>query len=133
MSSVFRFLFYKLFSFIFLLGNVCEFYDWFKYSYICTGMVIWNTWCERIFGKWSKVSLFYYRINRWIRKLKYRFWNLLEPYTSQRILQMKSLTTFFSDGCGENFYIHGLVSFRSCSFSYWEKYFNLECNDKFLV
>ncbi|CAF1323401.1 unnamed protein product [Adineta steineri] len=37
-----------------------------------------------------------------------KFWNLLEPYTSQRILHMKSLTTYFSDGFGENFFISGL-------------------------
>ncbi|CAF0799991.1 unnamed protein product [Rotaria sordida] len=37
-----------------------------------------------------------------------KFWNLLEPYTSQRILHMKSLTTFFSDGFGKEFFIHGL-------------------------
>jgi len=41
---------------------------------------------------------------------KYRFWNLLEPYTSQKILEMKSLTAFFSDDFGEKFFIHSLVS-----------------------
>jgi hypothetical protein len=46
-----------------------------------------------------------------VRKKKFRFWNLLEPYTSQRILHMKSLTTFFSDGFGKEFFIHGFVSF----------------------
>ncbi len=44
-------------------------------------------------------------------KKKYRFWNLLESYTNQRILHMKSLTTFFSDGVGKTFFIHGLVCF----------------------
>jgi hypothetical protein len=42
---------------------------------------------------------------------KCRFWSLLEPFTSQRILHMKNLTTFFSDGFGKEFFIHGLVSF----------------------
>jgi hypothetical protein len=42
---------------------------------------------------------------------KCRFWNLLEPYTNQRILHMKSLTTFFSDGFGKEFFIHGFVCF----------------------
>ncbi|UJR27291.1 hypothetical protein I4U23_008586 [Adineta vaga] len=37
-----------------------------------------------------------------------KFWNLLEPYTNQSILHLKSLTTFFSDGYGEKFFIHGL-------------------------
>jgi hypothetical protein len=46
-----------------------------------------------------------------ISEEKYRFWGLLEPYISQRVLYMKSLTTFFSDGFGEKFFIHGLVSF----------------------
>jgi len=41
---------------------------------------------------------------------KSRFWNLLEPYTSQRILHRKCLTTVFSDGFGKEFFIHGLVS-----------------------
>ncbi|CAF0757136.1 unnamed protein product [Adineta ricciae] len=37
-----------------------------------------------------------------------KFWTLLEPYTNQRTLHLKSLTTYFSDGCGEKFFLHGL-------------------------
>ncbi|CAF2058951.1 unnamed protein product [Rotaria magnacalcarata] len=37
-----------------------------------------------------------------------KFWNSLEPFTSQRVLHTKSLTTFFSDGFGKQFFVHGL-------------------------
>ena len=85
-----------------------------------SGMALRNTETGRISCQWSKASLFFANATQLCSKTNpFRFWNSLEPYTSERALQLKSFSTYFSDGFGDQFFLHGLVSKTDESSRFW--------------
>ena len=91
-----------------------------QHSPLCSGLGLWNTESRGLSRQWSKASQFSAKdMQIGSEANQFRFWTSLEPYTSERRLQLKSFSTYFSDGFGEQFFLHGLVSK-----SYWPSHFS---------